>query len=114
MRSSTKRVDPISTQAYRPLRSNNHICGAARDGCRVIVSTPAVGADNLVQSVACADSSYCWAVGYEQPQTGVYDTLTEEYSGDGWIVGTSPNPSGATQSYLTGVTCVSGSCPTQR
>ncbi len=69
---------------------------------------PSPNALQLVQlaSVTCASASFCVAVG-NQPGTGGSNTntLIEQWNGSSWSIVTSPNPAGAGESQLYGVSC---------
>ena len=64
---------------------------------------------SVLNGVACASASECWAVGYSTDNSGNSTSLTEEYTGSSWSIATNPGPAGSAQSGLFGVTCVSTS-----
>ncbi len=67
--------------------------------------------NGVLSSDSCADSSVCTAVGSHQNSSGVTVTLAEAWNGSAWKIQTTPNPGGATSSYLLGVSCsAAGSC----
>jgi hypothetical protein len=74
-----------------------------------IVSSPntSTAQDNYLTAVACPSASDCLAVGYHANGTSVFQTLTEQWDGNLWTIVSSPNPSGAQDSELWGVTCAS-------
>ena len=74
-----------------------------------IVSSPntSTAQDNYLTAVACASASDCLAAGYHANGTSVFQTLTEQWDGNLWTIVSSPNPSGAQDSELFGITCVS-------
>ena len=63
------------------------------------------GSDSYLNAVSCASATYCGAVGSTYPSTGPGKTLVERWNGSGWAIVASPNPSGAGDSYLSGVRC---------
>jgi hypothetical protein len=57
-------------------------------------------------AVTCASASFCVAVGNQPGATsGSTNTLIEHWNGSSWSIVTSPNPAGAGQSQLYGVSC---------
>ena len=59
-------------------------------------------------AVSCPASSDCFAVGgWENANYTEEPTLIEQWNGTSWTIQSSPNPSGAAMSELTGVSCVS-------
>jgi hypothetical protein len=60
----------------------------------------------VLNSVACASSSECWAVGYYN-NGSLYQTLIERWDGNSWTVVASPNGNGVRGSQLYGVACTS-------
>jgi hypothetical protein len=62
---------------------------------------------NYLNAVACALASDCSAVGYHANGPGAFQTLIEQWDGNLWTIVSSPNPSGAQDSELLGVTYVS-------
>src|SRR6516225_5927423 len=74
-----------------------------------IVSSPNTSTmqDNYLTAVACASALECWTVGYSANGSGVFQTLIEQWDGNLWTVVSSPNPGGAQDSELLGVTCAS-------
>ena len=66
-------------------------------------------AGNFLYAVSCASASECWAVGNTvdtSSGSSITQTLIELWDGTQWSVVASPNP-GATNNFLTGVTCAS-------
>jgi len=63
--------------------------------------------DNYLNAVACASASNCWAAGYYASGSFLFQTLIEQWDGNLWTIVSSPNPSGAHNSELFGVTCAS-------
>jgi hypothetical protein len=84
----------------------------------VVVPSPDADAtqSNTLVAVTCVSDSDCWAVGdYASLScvlfacTSTSQTLIEHWDGTTWGIVASPNPTGATNSYLTDATCVSSS-----
>jgi hypothetical protein len=63
--------------------------------------------NNYLIAVACPSASDCSTVGYYLNGSFVYQTLIEQWDGNVWAIVSSPNPSGAQESYLLGVTYAS-------
>jgi hypothetical protein len=63
--------------------------------------------NNYLNAVTCASTSDCWAAGYYVNGPGLSRTLIEQWDGNLWTIVSSPNPSGAQDSELYGVTCAS-------
>jgi hypothetical protein len=61
----------------------------------------------FLDGVSCPAASSCTASGWYQISSGAYETLAETWNGTAWTVQSTPNPSGATDSYLFGVSCPS-------
>lgn len=78
-------------------------------GVWAIVSSPNTSTmqNNYLNAVTCASASDCWAAGYHANGTSVFQTLIEQWDGNLWTIVSSPNPSGAPDSELLGVTCAS-------
>ncbi len=73
--------------------------------------TPTGATATALFGVSCvAATGGCMAVGHYDNSSGTKLTLAEGYYGPqyGWLVVTTPNPTGATSSLLTGVSCASG------
>jgi len=66
------------------------------------------GASKL-QSVSCASTTTCMAVGWGWPEKRGNDTLSESWNGTEWTIKATPEPSGAYESRLLGVSCTSSS-----
>src|SRR5205807_988086 len=60
-----------------------------------------------LSGVACASTSACTAVGDYTNSSGVIVTLAERWNGSSWAIQSTPNPSGAQASVLSGVACAS-------
>jgi hypothetical protein len=63
--------------------------------------------NNYLNAVACASAWDCWAAGYYVNGPGMSRTLIEQWDGNLWTIGSSPNPGEAQNSELWGVTCAS-------
>jgi hypothetical protein len=87
---------------------------ARADPSWVIQATPnPAGARYILLSgVWCASAAACTAVGYYDNRSGVYVTLAEAWNGSRWKVRATPNPAGAKDSYLSGVSCTSATACT--
>lgn len=55
--------------------------------------------------VSCLAATDCTAVGFYKVGTGQYQTLLGSWNGNLWNIYTSPNPSGAQNSYFEAVSC---------
>ncbi len=65
---------------------------------------PAGASSSQLTGVSCSGLTACTAVGYSS--TGAApSTLVEKWNGTAWHIVGSPNPSGASDSYLSGVSC---------
>ncbi len=70
--------------------------------------SPAGALDTYLYGVSCASASACTAVG-DYDTSIAYETLAERWNGTSWQAQSTPNPSGAEVSYLSGVSCASDS-----
>ena len=66
---------------------------------------PSGAKSSELASIDCFNASSCRAAGSYVDSTGVTKTLILAWNGTSWSVQTSPNPSGAKSSELTGVEC---------
>jgi len=67
-----------------------------------------VGSTNTVfQGVSCVASSPCVAVGDWNNGKG-WQPMAQEWNGSAWVLDTTPNPEGATETILEGVACRTG------
>ena len=85
------------------------------DGRRWTVenSPPPLGASrSLLTGVSCATPTACTAVGSYENGRSLWVTLTESWNGFKWTKHTTPDPSGATYSQLSGVSCLSATACT--
>ena len=60
---------------------------------------------SLLAGVSCSLAAACTAVGWEKNSFGTYVTLAERWNGAEWKVQFTPNPIGATEGELSGVSC---------
>jgi hypothetical protein len=71
----------------------------------VVPSANVSGAiESDLTGVSCPGTSNCFAVAFSSTSAGDR-TLTEHWDGTSWSIVTSPNPAGATDSDLNGVSC---------
>jgi hypothetical protein len=80
--------------------------GAAWKSQAAAVPAGATGAE--LSAVSCRSASACTAVGSYNNSSGTQVTLAESWNGTAWTVRTTPNPAGAIESQLNGVSCASG------
>ena len=72
------------------------------------VPAPAGAFYGSLNAVSCPAAGDCVATGYSTRSTASANTTTTlaaAWNGHGWALQATPNPSGATQSYLLGVSC---------
>ena len=69
--------------------------------------TPSGALAGFLNGVSCTTAAACTAVGWYETSPGAYETLAENWNGATWAVQSTPNPSGASASYLFGVSCTS-------
>jgi len=74
--------------------------------------TPSGATSSALSGVSCTSASACTATGYYATSAGVYQTLAETWNGTTWTLQSTPTPSGATSSALSGVSCTSASACT--
>jgi hypothetical protein len=75
-----------------------------------VVASPSGSADGgLLSDVTAVPGGGAWAVGASCASSGFFSTLIERWNGKSWTKVPSPNASGATESYLAGVSAVSAS-----
>jgi hypothetical protein len=60
---------------------------------------------SVLAGVSCYSGYECMAVGYYENSAGAWVTLAERWNGTEWSILSTPNPTGATASYLTSVGC---------
>jgi hypothetical protein len=63
-------------------------------------------------ATSCSSATACTAVGFYVTGNGTQVTLAEAWNGTAWRIQSTPNPSGATASYLWGVSCTSATACT--
>jgi hypothetical protein len=68
---------------------------------------PSGATASWIEDVSCSSSTACFAVGSYENSSGTRVTLTERWNGTEWLLQSSPNPSGARESALLGVSCTS-------
>ena len=72
-----------------------------------IMTSPNTGSPGtILTGVSCPSPTSCFAVG-SYDVSGTEKSLVEHWNGSAWGVMTRPNPTGATTSYLVGVSCPS-------
>jgi hypothetical protein len=76
------------------------------------VPIPSGAAGGNLFGVSCTAANACTAVGTAGPNGGPLVTLVERWNGSKWVVQPTPNPAGATESFLNGVSCASASACT--
>ncbi len=81
-------------------------------GWSVVPSAPLQVPAGSLSGVSCVSTSSCTAVGHYTNKAGDEVTLAERWDGTSWAAQTTPNPTGATGSELSGVSCVSASACT--
>jgi hypothetical protein len=74
--------------------------------------TPSGAEQSGLSGVACTSARACTAVGVFVDSSGVQDTLAEAWNGTLLSIQTTPVPSGAESSFLSGVACTSASACT--
>ena len=67
--------------------------------------TPSGAIAGYLNGISCTSASVCTGVGWYETSPGAYETLAENWNGTAWSVQSTPNPSGASASYLLGVSC---------
>ena len=74
-----------------------------------IQATPAAGGatGSFLEGVSCPSATVCTATGTYIDSGGTNVTLAERWNGSSWSIQATPTPSGATGSYLQGVSCPS-------
>jgi hypothetical protein len=71
--------------------------------------TPAISGalTAMLSGVACTSSSACVAVGWYDSVAGTQQPLAERWDGHTWSIESTPTPTGASQSSLSGISCPS-------
>jgi hypothetical protein len=62
--------------------------------------------------VSCSTATACTAAGDDYTPGPFYSTLAERWNGTKWAIEATPNPTGATQSFLFAVSCPSATACT--
>lgn len=62
---------------------------------------------NQLNAVSCTSATFCMAVGAAGLNPSARKTLAETWNGKAWTIRSTPNPSGAEYSLLSGVSCTS-------
>jgi hypothetical protein len=70
---------------------------------------PSAGKEDHLHAVSCTSVTTCTAVAEYHNSAGTPVTLAERLSGGTWVIQETPNPSGALESHLQGVSCGSSS-----
>jgi hypothetical protein len=70
-------------------------------------SNPSGATASELLGVSCTSSTACVATGRDRNSSGTEVTLAERWNGTEWTLQSTPNPSGATESELRGVSCTS-------
>jgi hypothetical protein len=70
-------------------------------------AAPSGATESQLLQVACTSSAVCISAGEYKNSSGVLVTLAERWNGSEWSIQTTPNPSGAKESILNGVSCTS-------
>jgi hypothetical protein len=77
----------------------------ASPGWPVVITPSLTGATaSSLAGVACSGAGPCTAVGQFQTHAGVF-VLAERWNGTAWSIQTSPEPTGAADAFLKGVSC---------
>jgi hypothetical protein len=66
---------------------------------------PASATYSQLSGASCSSANACTAVGYYIVSGFVEMTLAEHWNGSSWTIQSTPNPAGAINSYLNGVSC---------
>ena len=69
------------------------------------VPSPALAPSGVLTAVSCPSVPMCIAVGNSHDATSVDVTLAERWDGVHWRIQPTPNPAGANNSFLAGVSC---------
>ena len=76
------------------------------------IPDPTGAQKSFLKGLSCTTSSACTATGYYTNSAGTSVTLAERWNGISWTIQSTPNPSGAQNSALNGVSCTTGSACT--
>ena len=112
-------LEPASTYHYRIVATNSK---GTTHGADEVVTTrhwslqPAPNPEPAKKSYLgeswCASSTSCVAAGYSENNAGAFVTLAESWNGSEWRIQSTPNPAGARESRVYGVTCSSSTACT--
>ncbi len=72
------------------------------------IPNPEGAKESLLEGVSCSSGTGCTAIGYYENSASKWVTLVERWNGTEWKIQSTPNPEGAKESYLNGVSCSSG------
>jgi hypothetical protein len=70
------------------------------------------GEESLLNGVSCLSTTACTAAGQSANSAGTNSTLAERWDGTAWTIQPTPNPTGASSSSLSGVSCPSATACT--
>jgi hypothetical protein len=73
---------------------------------------PTGASQSTLSGVSCTSAAACTAVGNYKNSAGTVLTLAEQWNGTKWTIQPTRNPTGASQSTLSGVSCTSASACT--
>jgi hypothetical protein len=73
---------------------------------------PPGAAESFLSGVSCSSPSDCTAVGYSQDTANRKSTLAARWNGQTWKIQATPNAGGATDSVLSGVSCIAATACT--
>ncbi len=110
--SCPSRTQCAAVGAYLSSDSSSHTLGERWDGRRwspQSVPDPARARHIQLFGVSCSSSSACAAVGSYENRSGTTVTLAERWDGRRWSLQTVPDPRGARDSDLFGVSCAASS-----
>jgi hypothetical protein len=82
--------------------------GGGRSSWSIVTTPNAASVANQLNSVACASSSDCWAVGYSEGTSPLAQNLAEHWDGGAWSIVSVPVTGPNAFNSLQGVTCVNG------
>ena len=68
---------------------------------------PTGARESILEQVSCSTPSDCSAIGIYSKNLGTFSTLAEAWNGTVWAIQPTPNPSGAVDTFLTGLSCTS-------
>jgi hypothetical protein len=76
---------------------------------RQTLPTPSGAKETFLEDVSCSSSTSCIATGTYVSSSGTKLTLGDLWNGTEWLLISTPNPTGATSSDLSGLSCASSS-----